>query len=83
MKLVRPEELHEKAIFRAASAADVVENAETYDRLEDAIGMALVIGTSLEDGIPWPVVDPKQAAQEVLNVVCETATGGDFVRERI
>ena len=29
LKLVRPEEFsHEKAIFRAASAADVVENVE-------------------------------------------------------
>ena len=72
LKLVRPEEFpHEKAIFRAASAADVVESAETYDRLEDAIGdAALVIGTSARGRrIPWPVVDPKQAAQEVLNVV--------------
>jgi tRNA (cytidine32/uridine32-2'-O)-methyltransferase len=74
LKLVRPEEFpHEKAIFRAASAADVVESAETYDRLEDAIGeAALVIGTSARGRrIPWPVVDPKQAAQEVLNVVAK------------
>ena len=47
---------HEEAIFRAASAADVVESAETYDRLEDAIGTALVIGTSAKGSVsrgPW------------------------------
>ena len=72
LKLVNPEDFpHEKAIFRAASASDVVENAEIYDQLEDAIDdAALVIGTSARGRrIPWPVVDPKQAAQEVLNVV--------------
>ena len=72
LKLVNPEDFpHEKAIFRAASAADVVENAEIYHQLKDAIDDAgLVIGTSARGRrIPWPVVDPKQAAQEVLNVV--------------
>jgi tRNA (cytidine32/uridine32-2'-O)-methyltransferase len=58
---------HEKALFRAASARDVVENAVVCTDLSEAIGPCqLVLGTSARQRrIPWPLVTPKQAAQKV------------------
>lgn len=69
--LVSPEDFpNEKAVFRAASAADVVASAQVCHSLEEAIAdCVLVVGTSArERRIPWPVVDPRQAAQEISKV---------------
>jgi tRNA (cytidine32/uridine32-2'-O)-methyltransferase len=70
--LVSPEDFpNEKAVFRAASAADLLASVEVYETLDDAIAdCSLVVGTSArERRIPWPVVDPRQAAQEIGKVV--------------
>jgi len=70
--LVSPENFpNEKAVFRAASAADLLPMAEVYGSLDEAIAdCSLVVGTSArERRIPWPVVDPRQAAQEISKVV--------------
>jgi len=58
---------HEKAIWRSASASDVVENALVVPTLDDAIaGCQLVIGTSARDRrIPWPMLDPRGCGEKV------------------
>ncbi len=57
----------DKAIWRSASASDVVENAEVVETLDEAIaGCHLVIGTSARDRrIPWPMLDPKACGTKV------------------
>ncbi len=64
--LVEPRDFpHNKAIWRAASAVDVVENAVVVATLDEAIAeCSLVIGTSARDRrIPWPLIDPGQCGQ--------------------
>jgi tRNA (cytidine32/uridine32-2'-O)-methyltransferase len=58
---------HDKAIWRSASASDVVENAQVVATLDEAIAdCQLVIGTSARDRrIPWPMLDPKQCGEKV------------------
>ena len=66
--LVRPKLFpHEKAVWRSASAEDVVRHATVVDSLDDAIGgCELVIGTSARDRrIPWPMLDPKGCGEKV------------------
>jgi tRNA (cytidine32/uridine32-2'-O)-methyltransferase len=56
---------HDKAIWRSASASDVVEKAVVVDTLDEAIAdCSLVIGTSARDRrIPWPLIDPAERGQ--------------------
>lgn len=66
--LVSPREFpSDKAIWRAASAADVVNSAHVVSSVDEAIGdCQLVIGTSARDRrIPWPLVDPVECAEKV------------------
>lgn len=60
---------NEKAIWRSASAADVVEGAEVVSSLAEALeGCQLVIGTSArERRIPWPMLEPKSCGEKVFN----------------
>ncbi|MEX2489761.1 MAG: tRNA (cytosine(32)/uridine(32)-2'-O)-methyltransferase TrmJ [Pseudomonadales bacterium] len=57
----------DKAIWRAASAEDVVNNAMVVSSVDEAIGdCQLVIGTSARDRrIPWPLLDPVECAEKV------------------
>ena len=67
--LVNPHEFpSDTAVFRAASAADVVHGATVVDSVDEAIaGCHLVIGTSARDRrIPWPLLDPKQCGARVV-----------------
>lgn len=59
---------HDKAIWRAASAEDVVKDAEVVATLEEAIAdCQLVIGTSARDRrIPWPMLEPKTCGEQVV-----------------
>ncbi len=59
---------HDKAIWRSASASDVVENARVVSSLAEAIeGCELVIGTSARDRrIPWPMLEPKSCGEKVF-----------------
>ncbi len=69
LRLVAPKLYpHEKAVWRAASAADVLDQAVVHETLEDAVqGCQLVIGTSARDrSIPWPVMNAREAAETVL-----------------
>ena len=66
--LVNPHEFpSETAVFRAVSAADVVEAAQVVPSVDEAIaGCHLVIGTSARDRrIPWPLLDPKACGIKV------------------
>jgi len=75
--LVAPQTFpHVKAIWRSASASDVVENALVVPSLDEAIaGCQLVIGTSARDRrIPWPMLDPKSCGEKVE---AESRQGGE------
>ncbi len=65
----------DEANSRASGATDLLDNAVVVDTLEEAISdCQLVIGTSArERHIPWPLVDPRQAAELVYNEGLETA----------
>lgn len=66
--LVRPHRFpDEKAVYRSASAADVVEQAEVVASVDEAIAdCQLVIGTSARDRrIPWPILSPRQCGSAV------------------
>ena len=67
--LVSPRDFpSDKAIWRSASAADVLEETKVVDSLEEALeGCQLVIGTSARDRrIPWPMLEPKSCGEKVF-----------------
>jgi len=55
----------EKAVWRAAGAADILENARIVSTLDEAIAdCGLVIGTSArERRIPWPLLTPRECGE--------------------
>src|SRR5690554_2832095 len=61
---------HNDASARAAGADDILENAQVVATLEEALqGCSVVLGTSARDRrIPWPLLDPREAAQKCLQV---------------
>ena len=64
--LVAPKEYPaDKAVWRAAGAVDVLDNAVVVDTLDEAIAeCGLVVGTSArERRIPWPLVTPRECAE--------------------
>ncbi|QIB53037.1 tRNA (cytosine(32)/uridine(32)-2'-O)-methyltransferase TrmJ [Pseudomonas sp. OIL-1] len=68
--LVDPERYPDpNAQARASGADDVLAGAQVVATLEEAIAdCTLVMGTSARDRrIPWPVVDPREAASKVLD----------------
>lgn len=65
--LVEPKEYPaEKAVWRAASALDVLDKAVVVDSLDEAIAdCSLVIGTSArERRIPWPMLTPRECGEK-------------------
>jgi tRNA (cytidine32/uridine32-2'-O)-methyltransferase len=68
--LVSPQKYpDEQAVWRASSAADVLDKAVVCDTLDEAIeGCNLVLGTSARDrSMPWPLMDPRQSAESVMS----------------
>jgi len=66
--LVAPKEYpSDKAVWRAAGATDVLDDAVVVDTLDEAIsGCSLVVGTSArERRIPWPLLDPRECGENV------------------
>ncbi len=57
----------DKAVWRAAGAVDVLDNAVVVETLDEAIGdCSLVIGTSArERRIPWPLLNPRECGERV------------------
>ncbi|MEC7865412.1 MAG: RNA methyltransferase, partial [Pseudomonadota bacterium] len=71
MELVSPKDFpNETAFFRAKFATDILEEANIHPDLKSTISRAkLVIGTSARiRKVPWPIVSPKEAAQEIINL---------------
>lgn len=59
---------HQKAKEMAASADDILEKAVVVKTLDEAIAdCSLIIGTSARSRtVPWPLLTPKEAAEQVL-----------------
>ncbi|HEY5717294.1 MAG TPA: tRNA (cytosine(32)/uridine(32)-2'-O)-methyltransferase TrmJ, partial [Motiliproteus sp.] len=67
--LVSPKEFPSaKADARASGATDILERAVVVDSLEEAVADChLVVGASARGRhIPWPVVDPRELAEQVV-----------------
>ena len=74
--LVDPERFPDPdAVSRASGADDVLVNARIVATLEEAIAdCSLVLGTSARDRrIPWPVLDPRESADKVLDQLEQVA----------
>ncbi len=75
--LVQPQVFpSDRARWRAAGAADVLENARVVDSFQEAIADChLAVGTSArERRIPWPLIDPRRCGNELA---------GEAVRGRV
>ena len=84
MALVEPKEFpSDIATYRSKAAKDVLENAEVFDTLKMAVSNCeLVIGTSArERKVPWPILNPKDASQEVSRGVLNNKVAIVFGRE--
>jgi tRNA (cytidine32/uridine32-2'-O)-methyltransferase len=74
--LVAPKSFPNDAAFaRAAGATDVLDQARVVETLDQAVaGCQLVVGASARGRhIPWPVVDPRQLAEQVISVFAGSA----------
>ena len=68
--LVNPKEFPApRATWRAANAADILDNAIVVETIDQAIeGCSLIIGTSARDRrIPWPTLDARDCGNRVVN----------------
>lgn len=84
LSLVNPKKFPaEAALTRAAGAADVLDNAQRYNDLAEAIGDArLVLGASArERRIPWPVQVPRLAATQAISEAAQHEVAILFGRE--
>ena len=66
--LVSPQNYpNQKAIWRAAGAADILESVQVVETLGEAIaGCSMVVGASARQRrIPWPVLDSRQGGEAV------------------
>jgi tRNA (cytidine32/uridine32-2'-O)-methyltransferase len=66
--LVAPRDYpNEQAVWRAASAGDILDSAVVVPTLHDAIGdCQFIVGTSARvRRIPWPLLDARQCAQRI------------------
>ncbi len=69
--LVSPKEFpHEQAFNRAKAAVDVLEEAVVHENLKEAVAdSTFVVGTSARNRkVPWPIVSPKEAAEEIVSL---------------
>jgi len=65
---VEPKEFpSDVATFRSKAAKDILEKASVHTSLEEAISECeLVVGTSARGRtVPWPVLNPREAAEEM------------------
>lgn len=84
LRLVQPSHFpHADASARASGADDVLARAEVYDTLSEAVAdCALVIGASARQRtIPWPVLDPRAAADQAVETARSQAVALVFGRE--
>lgn len=82
--LVKPKKFpHERAIWRSASAVDLLDNAVVVETLEEAVAdCGLVVGTSARGRrIPWPLVNPRVCAERVYPELAQHPVALVFGRE--
>lgn len=82
--LVEPKEYpSDRARWRAANAADLLEQAVVVNSLDEAIAdCGLVIGTSARNRrIPWPMLTPKSCASKVVDEMLKHQVALLFGRE--
>ena len=68
LALVEPKEFpSDVATFRSKAAKDILEKASVHRSLDEAISECeLVVGTSARGRtVPWPVLNPREAAEEM------------------
>lgn len=60
---------HQKAVWRSASAEDLLAKACVCQSVEEAVaGCRLIIGTSArERRIPWPMLSPRECGRKVVS----------------
>lgn len=73
----------DRAVWRAANAVDVLDNAVVVDNLDDAVaGCGLVVGTSArERRIPWPLLNPRECGERVCREAAHHDVAIVFGRE--
>jgi TrmH family RNA methyltransferase len=84
LSLVGPKDFPSaKATARASGAADILQRAQLYDSLDDAIAeCTLVVGTSTRlRTIPWPVLNPRAFAHLVSQESADADIAVVFGRE--
>ena len=82
--LVSPREFPaDRAVWRAASATDVLDNARVVGTLDEALaGCGVVIGTSARDRrIPWPLLTPRECGRQALSEASQHEVALVFGRE--
>ena len=82
--LVAPQQFpHDKATWRAAGAADIIENVEVCETFAEAIAdCVLVIGASARQRrIPWPLMNPKESAKLCMEAASKGPVALVFGRE--
>lgn len=74
---------HAEATARASGADDLLAAAEVHSTLDSALaGCSLVFGTTArERSIPWPAVDPREAASRALPAAANAPVAIVFGRE--
>ncbi len=82
--LVQPEEFPSGvAVGRAASAVDLLENAQVVSSLEEAVAdCGLIIGASARlRSIPWPMLDPTACGEKAIQESTQSNVALVFGRE--
>ncbi|BFM20569.1 tRNA (cytosine(32)/uridine(32)-2'-O)-methyltransferase TrmJ [Gilvimarinus japonicus] len=82
--LVAPKDFPaEKAVWRAAGALDILDDAVVVETLDEAIAdCGLVVGTSArERRIPWPLVNPRECGTKAIAEAGEHEVAVLFGRE--
>ena len=74
---------HADAIARASGADGILEKAQVVDTLDDAlVGCGLVLATSARTRtLPWPLMNPREAAEKVFEDSQHTQVAIVFGRE--
>jgi len=82
--LVKPKQFpDDEAVFRSGHAADLLATAVVTETLDEAVGdSGLIIGTSArERKIPWPLLNPRDAAAKALHECTQHTVSIVFGRE--
>jgi len=84
LRLVEPKIFpHEDAVARSSGATDLLDNAQLYSSLADALAdCQLAVGTSArERHIPWPLINPRELGAIVAPLPEQTRVAVVFGRE--